>query len=87
LRQACGKIGRETIPTRMSFRVNFTAITGNTTPAGADRPTGQGTPAQVRSDEAAALLGDVYRRLDVPHTIRNLAAHPVANHSLPATVA
>jgi homoserine kinase len=43
--------------------------------------------APGRSDEAAALLGDVYRRLDVPHTIRNLAAHPVANHSLPATVA
>ncbi|WP_089722065.1 TIGR03619 family F420-dependent LLM class oxidoreductase [Candidatus Entotheonella palauensis] len=42
LREACGKIGREDIPvTRMSFRVNFSAITGNTTPAGAERPTGR----------------------------------------------
>lgn len=43
--------------------------------------------APGRSDEAAALLAGVYQRLDVPHTIRNLAAHPVATHSLPATVA
>jgi alkanesulfonate monooxygenase SsuD/methylene tetrahydromethanopterin reductase-like flavin-dependent oxidoreductase (luciferase family) len=51
LREACGAIGREAIPaTRMSFRVNFTAITGNTTPAGSARPTGQGTPAQVAED-------------------------------------
>jgi probable F420-dependent oxidoreductase len=50
LREACDKIGHETIPTRMSFRVNFTAITGNTTPAGSARPTGQGTPAQVAED-------------------------------------
>lgn len=51
LRQACGQIGRQDVPaTRMSFRVNFSAITGNTTPAGAARPTGQGTPAQVAED-------------------------------------
>lgn len=43
--------------------------------------------APGRSEEAAALLAEVYRRLGVPHTIRNLAAHPVATHSLPATVA
>jgi homoserine kinase len=43
--------------------------------------------APVRSEEAAALLGEVYRRLDVPHTIRNLAAHPAANHRLPVTSA
>jgi homoserine kinase len=30
--------------------------------------------APGRSEEAAALLGDVYHRLGVPHTIRNLAA-------------
>ena len=36
--------------------------------------------APGRADEAAAVLGDVYRRLDVPHTIRNLAAHQPANH-------
>jgi homoserine kinase len=30
--------------------------------------------APGRSEEAAAILGDVYRRLGVPHTIRNLAA-------------
>jgi len=51
LREACGAIGREDIPeTRMSFRVNFSAITGNTTPTGSARPTGQGTPAQVTED-------------------------------------
>jgi probable F420-dependent oxidoreductase len=51
LREACGKIGRQDIPvTRMSFRVNFSAITGNPTPSGADRPTGQGTPRQVAED-------------------------------------
>src|SRR5262245_21795861 len=30
--------------------------------------------APGRSEEAATVLGDVYRRLDLPHTIRNLAA-------------
>lgn len=51
LREACDKIGRRDVPvTRMSFRVNFSAITGNTVPDGADRPTGQGTPAQVAED-------------------------------------
>ena len=34
----------------MSFRVNFSAITGATTLSGADRPTGQGTPRQVAED-------------------------------------
>ena len=51
LRQACEKIGRQDTPeTRMSFRVNFSAITGNTTPSGAERPTGQGTPQHVAED-------------------------------------
>ncbi len=51
LRQACAKIGRQDVPvTRMSFRVNFSAITGKTGPLGAERPTGQGTPAQVAED-------------------------------------
>lgn len=51
LHEACDKIGREKPPaTRMSFRVNFSAITGNTVAAGAERPTGQGTPAQVAED-------------------------------------
>ncbi len=51
LREACAQIGRADVPvTRMSFRVNFSAITGNTVPAGAERPTGQGTPAQVAED-------------------------------------
>jgi probable F420-dependent oxidoreductase len=51
LRQACEQIGRQEPPvTRMSFRVNFSAITGNTVPAGAERPTGQGTPTQVVED-------------------------------------
>ncbi len=51
LREACRQIGRQDVPaTRMSFRVNFSAITGNTVAAGAERPTGQGTPAQVAED-------------------------------------
>jgi probable F420-dependent oxidoreductase len=51
LRQACDKIGRQDVPeTRMSFRVDFSAITGNTIPSGVGRPTGQGTPRQVAED-------------------------------------
>jgi probable F420-dependent oxidoreductase len=51
LHRACDMIGRQDIPeTRMSFRVNFSAITGNTIPLGAKRPTGQGTPRQVAED-------------------------------------
>lgn len=43
--------------------------------------------APRRADEAAAVLGDVYRRLDVPHTIRNLAAHQPATARPPVTAA
>jgi len=51
LREACDKIGRRDMPvTRMSFRVDFSAITGNPMPSGAERPTGQGTPRQVAED-------------------------------------
>ena len=39
---------REPPRTRMSFRVNFSNITGSSTSG--DRPTGQGTPEQVASD-------------------------------------
>ena len=50
LRQACAEIARPDAPrTRMSFRVNFSHITGSAS-QGADRPTGQGTPEQVASD-------------------------------------
>jgi hypothetical protein len=34
----------------MSFRTNFSKITGSSVPSGAPRPTGQGTPAQVAED-------------------------------------
>jgi len=50
LGQACEAIGREPISTRMSFRVEFSKITGNTPPGGAQRPTGHGTPAEVAAD-------------------------------------
>jgi probable F420-dependent oxidoreductase len=53
LREACAKRGRQDVPaTRMSFRVNFSDITGSTrgTTAGVERPIGQGTPAQVAED-------------------------------------
>ena len=51
LRQACDRIGRQTPPeTRMSFRVEFSAITGNAVPAGAERPVGRGTAAEVAAD-------------------------------------
>ena len=50
LREACAKIGRQDMPvTRMSLRVNFSEITGAAA-SGADRPVGQGTPAQVADD-------------------------------------
>ena len=50
LRKACEAAGREPIPTRMSFRVEFSTITGNAPPPGKDRPTGHGTPAEVAVD-------------------------------------
>ena len=54
LREACAKIGRQDIPaTRMSFRVNFSDITGSTArdlTSTTGRLLGQGTPAQVAED-------------------------------------
>jgi probable F420-dependent oxidoreductase len=50
LRVACEVAGRDPIPTRMSFRVEFSTITGNAPPAGKERPTGHGTPAEVAAD-------------------------------------
>jgi alkanesulfonate monooxygenase SsuD/methylene tetrahydromethanopterin reductase-like flavin-dependent oxidoreductase (luciferase family) len=64
LREACAKIGRPDVPTtRMSFRVNFPDITGGAArniTSTAERPTGQGSPAEVAEDlrrfrEAAGL--------------------------------
>lgn len=60
LRKACEEAGRTPIPTRMSFRVEFSTITGNTPPTGKERPPGHGTPVEVASDllryrEAAGL--------------------------------
>ena len=50
LRDACAEIERGGVPrTRMSFRVNFSHITGSSG-SGVDRPTGQGSPEQVASD-------------------------------------
>src|ERR1700746_3050787 len=50
LRQACDQIGRGPIPIRMSFRVEFSTITGNAPPSGGKRPVGHGTPAEVAVD-------------------------------------
>ena len=50
LRDVCAEIERGDVPrTRMSFRVNFSHITGSSG-SGGDRPTGQGSPEQVASD-------------------------------------
>lgn len=50
LKDYCAEIEREEAPmTRMSFRVNFSHITGSSSSSG-DRPTGQGTAEQVASD-------------------------------------
>ena len=50
LRDVCAEIERGDVPrTRMSFRVNFSHITGSSG-SGVDRPTGQGSPEQVASD-------------------------------------
>jgi probable F420-dependent oxidoreductase len=50
LRRACETAGREPIPTRMSFRAEFSTITGTAPPAGKERPIGHGTPAEIRAD-------------------------------------
>jgi alkanesulfonate monooxygenase SsuD/methylene tetrahydromethanopterin reductase-like flavin-dependent oxidoreductase (luciferase family) len=50
LHQACDQIGRAPIPTRMSFRVEFSPITGNAPSPGSKRPVGHGTPAEVAGD-------------------------------------
>ena len=49
LRDVSAEIGKKAPRTRMSFRVNFSHITGSSN-SGSDRPTGQGTPEQVASD-------------------------------------
>jgi probable F420-dependent oxidoreductase len=49
LAEACEAAGRAPIPTRMSFRVEFSNIPGNTPPAD-KRPAGHGTPAEVAAD-------------------------------------
>ncbi len=50
LHQACDQIGRLPIPTRMSFRVEFSTITGNAPSSAGKRPVGHGTPAEVAGD-------------------------------------
>src|SRR5262249_39419854 len=52
LRKACEAIGCAPIPTRMSFRVEFSPITRNAPPAGKERPAGHGTAAEVADDLA-----------------------------------
>ena len=49
LHHISAELGKEPPRTRMSFRVNFSNITGSSSSEG-DRPTGQGTPEQVASD-------------------------------------
>jgi probable F420-dependent oxidoreductase len=60
LKKACEAEGRVPIPTRMSFRVELSNITGHAPPAGKERPIGHGAPAEVAGDilryrEAAGL--------------------------------
>jgi homoserine kinase len=43
--------------------------------------------APGRSEEAAVVLGDVYRRLGIAHTVRNLAVHQPAAHTVAAPAA
>jgi probable F420-dependent oxidoreductase len=49
LAKACEAAGRAPIPTRMSFRVEFSTVTGNNPPAD-KRTAGHGTPAEVAAD-------------------------------------
>jgi hypothetical protein len=44
LHQACDQVGRVPIPTRMSFRVELSTITGDAPSAGGKRPIGHGAP-------------------------------------------
>ncbi len=48
LHDVSAEFGKEPPRSRMSFRVNFSNITGSS--SSGDRPTGQGTPEQVASD-------------------------------------
>jgi probable F420-dependent oxidoreductase len=51
LRQACDQAGRQhPIATRMSFRVEFSPVTGNAPRSGGERPAGHGTPAEIAAD-------------------------------------
>jgi alkanesulfonate monooxygenase SsuD/methylene tetrahydromethanopterin reductase-like flavin-dependent oxidoreductase (luciferase family) len=75
LRQACERIGRTPPPkTRMNLRVEFSTITGNLVPSGAQRSPEWGTPAQVVDDlrryRAAAGLDAFQIRI---HGNRDLA--------------
>jgi probable F420-dependent oxidoreductase len=64
LRKACDLIGRQRPPeTRMSFRVEFSPITGNAAPSGAERPIGHGTPAEVAADLLRLPRGSGSERL------------------------
>ena len=63
LHQACERIGRAQPPEmRMSFRVEFSAITSNAPRSGVERPVGRGTAAEVADDllryRAAAGLNE-----------------------------
>ncbi|HEX3952055.1 MAG TPA: TIGR03619 family F420-dependent LLM class oxidoreductase, partial [Stellaceae bacterium] len=76
---ASERIGRQQPPeTRMSFRVDFSAITGNVPPAGAARPTGAGTPAEVAGDlvryREAAGLDDFQINFHGNHDLAQLLA-------------
>ena len=77
LMQACERIGRRDLPTtRMSFRVNFSEVTGDS-PA-ADRPTGHGTPAQVVGDlqryRRGAGVEDFHINFNGCHSLQQLKA-------------
>jgi hypothetical protein len=79
LRNACDEYEREPIPTRMSFRVEFSTITGNM-PSSDKRATGHGTPAQVAADllrygEAAGLDAfqiNFHGNLDLGQLLRSM---------------
>jgi len=72
LRQACEALRREPIPTRMSFRVEFSTITGNAPPAGKERSTGHGTSAEVAADLLRYRVDRCRRLPDQFHGNRNV---------------
>ena len=74
LRQACAQIGRQDVPpTRMSFRTNFSKITGSSVPSGAP-----GQQARARQQRWRKTSSATDRRPGWPFRLTSMASEPRA---------